>query len=56
MMVCSCREWLIHITKLGCVVSVAWIHGFPLNEDFLHFKFCPWCGKELHIEGETDEL
>ena len=52
-MLCKCKEFQLCMNRINNVVIGCGIRKgiqYPLGEDFVSFKYCPWCGKEL-IDG-----
>jgi len=48
-MICMCEDWKINIMKINDLLNIARIHSIKVD-DIKEFKYCPYCGKELHEE------
>lgn len=45
---CDCENWLTYWQRIEGYFILAWTHGIEYNGE--HFKYCPWCAKELKEE------
>ncbi len=45
-MECDCNMYEEGMLILDSGVELLWKHGFK-TDDFIIFKYCPWCGKKL---------
>ena len=53
---CYCKEWLPNIEKInGPIIMQTLRSGGRYVFDGEPFNFCPWCGKELVDERESDK-
>ena len=48
--ICKCKEFKPNIKRLDGVISFSTAYWGPakqLGENYVFFKYCPWCGKKL---------
>jgi hypothetical protein len=43
-----CQEWKPGIEKINGPITLQQIRNPAYKPSFVPFKFCPWCGHELH--------
>lgn len=47
---CSCannKKFMIIINNIVLCEGIRKDTQYPLGKDFVHFTYCPWCGKEM---------
>lgn len=56
--ICDCEDFEKNMKEINACCDISWNHGLGLSEDFVIFKYCPWCGKELFDDeafvGDSD--
>jgi len=46
-MICNCKDFSANMYEINCAISMANIHSCKLSKEFIYFRYCPWCGKQL---------
>ena len=57
-MTCDCPEWAPNIEQVNAPLMLAAARNPSasfLGYTGVHFRFCPWCGKQLVAESVLDE-
>lgn len=49
---CTCERWKANIDELNAMFSIAAIHGFPYQGEFM--DYCPWCSERLRTMRAPD--
>ena len=52
-LICTCENFKKNVWKLDDI-SVQMFIMSPLEENFVSFRYCPWCGFELHTKEWFD--
>ena len=53
---CTCKDWKPNIDKINAPITLQTLRsGGAYQFDGEPFHFCPWCGKELVDEQESDK-
>ena len=51
-----CEEYEPNMKELYDVIISAWVHGIKLSENYIIFRYCPWCGSPLIDEDKEKEV
>lgn len=50
---CTCKEWDAYAHQIFHAQIIAFVNGMAAYSGII-WKYCPWCGKELHETKEKD--
>jgi hypothetical protein len=53
--ICCCKDFYANMHELDCAVDIAYFHSFSLSNEFIHFRYCPWCGRKLKKKENFNE-
>ena len=53
---CTCKDWKLNIDKINAPITLLTLRfGGQYQFDGVPFHYCPWCGKELQDERESEK-
>jgi len=50
---CTCDKWKANIDKINAPITLQAVKSGTAGYDGDYFEFCPWCGKPLSSELQT---
>ncbi len=43
---CECQDWKDNVIHINAALDSARIHGMGLPNEYIYWRYCPWCGKK----------